>query len=154
VFADRRTIFVVVTLKDAPKRYELVAPTVQEKNKWVCRIVSALKNVLNVFVCFLFVIVCSLDTVINLMVTFYWTFLFLKLLEITNHWSILVLLLILCIDFITFSALTLLVGRQEEHPPWKKLWWGAGMVICLEWGANDLHMVQLMPLQPHCLLFQ
>jgi len=43
--------------------------------------------------------------------------LFLKLLEITNHWSILVLLLILCIDFITFSALTLLVGRQEEHPP-------------------------------------
>jgi len=25
-------------------------------------------------------------------------------------------------------------------------WWGAGMVVCLEWGANDLHMVQLMPL--------
>jgi len=33
VFEDRRTIFVVVTLKDAPKRYELVAPSVQEKNK-------------------------------------------------------------------------------------------------------------------------
>jgi len=26
-------------------------------------------------------------------------------------------------------------------------WWGAGVVICLERGA-DLHMVQLMPLPP------
>jgi len=25
-------------------------------------------------------------------------------------------------------------------------WLGAAMVICLEWGANDLHMVQLIPL--------
>ena len=40
----------------------------------------------------------------------------------------------------------LLVGRQEGHPACKKLeWWGAGMVICLEQGA-DLHMAQLMPL--------
>jgi len=46
----------------------------------------------------------------------------------------------------TFSALTLLVGRQEGHPACKKLeWWGAGVVICLERGA-DLHMAQLMPL--------
>jgi len=45
-----------------------------------------------------------------------------------------------------FSALTLLVGRQEGHPACKKTeWWGAGMVICLELGA-DLHMAQLMPL--------
>jgi len=28
------------------------------------------------------------------------------------------------------------------------------MVICLEQGANDLHMVQLMPLSPHHLLLQ
>ena len=28
------------------------------------------------------------------------------------------------------------------------------MVICLEQGANDLHMVQLMPLPPHHLLLQ
>ena len=28
------------------------------------------------------------------------------------------------------------------------------MVICLEQGANDLHMVQLMPLTPHHLLLQ
>jgi len=38
-----------------------------------------------------------------------------------------------------FNALTLLVGHQEEHPACKNLWRGAGMVICLEWGANDLH---------------
>jgi len=47
---------------------------------------------------------------------------------------------------VTFSALTLLVRRQEGHPACKKLeWWGAGMVICLERGA-DLHTAQLMPL--------
>jgi len=37
-----------------------------------------------------------------------------------------------------FSALTLLVGRQEGHPACKK-WWGAGTVISLERCA-DLHM--------------
>ena len=48
--------------------------------------------------------------------------------------------------YIAFSALTLLVGRQEGHPACKKTeWWGAGMVICLERGA-DLHMAQRMPL--------
>ena len=47
---------------------------------------------------------------------------------------------------VAFSALTLLVGWQEWHPACKKTeWWGAGMVICLERGA-DLHMAQLMPL--------
>jgi len=46
---------------------------------------------------------------------------------------------------LAFSALTLLVGRQELHPACKKTeWWGAGVVICLERGA-DLHMAQLMP---------
>ena len=45
-----------------------------------------------------------------------------------------------------FSALTLLVGRQEGHPACKKLsGGGTGMVICLERDA-DLHMAQLMPL--------
>jgi len=40
----------------------------------------------------------------------------------------------------------LLVGRQEGHPACKKTeWWGSGVVICLERGA-DLHMAQLMPL--------
>jgi len=37
-----------------------------------------------------------------------------------------------------FSALTLLVGRQEGHPACKKLS-GEVLVICLERGA-DLHM--------------
>jgi len=45
-----------------------------------------------------------------------------------------------------FSALTLLVGWQEWHPAYKKTeWWGSGVVICLELGA-DLHIAQLMPL--------
>ena len=40
----------------------------------------------------------------------------------------------------------LLVGRPEGHPACKKLeWWDAGVVICLERGA-DLHVAQLMPL--------
>ena len=40
----------------------------------------------------------------------------------------------------------LLVGQQEGHPACKKTeWWGAGVVICLERGA-DLHMAKLLPL--------
>jgi len=46
-------------------------------------------------------------------------------------------------------AFTLLVGHQEGHLAHKKIeWWGAGVVICLEQSANDLHSVQLMPLPP------
>ena len=55
--------------------------------------------------------------------------------------------LITDVDY-AFGALTPLDGRQEGHPACKNLkpeWWGAGMVICLELGA-DLHMAQLMPL--------
>ena len=45
-----------------------------------------------------------------------------------------------------FSALTLLVVRQEGRPACKKTeGWSAGVVICLERGAG-LHMAQLMPL--------
>jgi len=45
-----------------------------------------------------------------------------------------------------FSALMLLVGRQEGNLVCKNLeWWGAGVVICLKRGA-DLHTAQLMPL--------
>jgi len=45
-----------------------------------------------------------------------------------------------------FSDLTLLAGRQEGHWACKKTErWGAGIVICLQQGA-DLHMAQLMPL--------
>jgi len=50
-----------------------------------------------------------------------------------------------------FSALTLLVGRQEGHLACKNRAVGAGMVIYLEQGA-DLHMAQLMllPLTVSC----
>jgi len=49
-------------------------------------------------------------------------------------------------SFVTFSALMLLVGRQEGHLACKKTeWLDSGMVICLGRGAN-LHMAQLMPL--------
>ena len=52
--------------------------------------------------------------------------------------------MLLMTECFAFSASTLLVGRQEGHPACKKLS-GAGVVICLERGA-DLHMAQLMPL--------
>jgi len=45
----------------------------------------------------------------------------------------------------TFSALTLLVRRQEGIRPVKTEYWDAGMVICLGQGA-DLHMAQHMSL--------
>jgi len=51
-----------------------------------------------------------------------------------------------------FSALMLLVGRQEGHPACKKTErWGAVVVICLEQGA-DLHMAQRisLPLTVSC----
>ena len=48
-----------------------------------------------------------------------------------------------------FSALTLLVGHLQEHTACNKIeWWAVGVVICLERGADCLHMVQLMPLHP------
>jgi len=51
----------------------------------------------------------------------------------------------MCRQF-AFSALTLLVRRQERHPACKKTERrGAGVVTCLERGA-DLHMSQTMPL--------
>jgi len=55
-----------------------------------------------------------------------------------------------------FNAMTMLVGRQEGHPAcknWGEVRYWSGY-ICLELGANDLHMVQLMPLPPHHLLLQ
>ena len=56
-----------------------------------------------------------------------------------------VFVLCLCSFYFAFSALTLLVGRQEGHPVCKKTErWGSGVVICLERGA-DLHMAQRIP---------
>jgi len=53
-------------------------------------------------------------------------------------------------SIISFSALTLLVGRQEGHPACKKL--SGGMLAWLSaWGA-DLHIAQqmLLPLTISC----
>ena len=43
-----------------------------------------------------------------------------------------------CFDLwiFAFSGLTLLVGRQEGIRPVKTEWWGAGVVVCLERGAD------------------
>jgi len=44
---------------------------------------------------------------------------------------------VISLKYVAFSALTLLVGRQEGHPACKKTeWWGAGVVICLERDAD------------------
>jgi len=45
-----------------------------------------------------------------------------------------------------------MVLHQEEHLARKKLSDEVLVWICLEQGASDLHMVQLMPLPPHRLL--
>ena len=45
---------------------------------------------------------------------------------------------------IAFSALTLLVGRQEGHPACKKL--SGGVLAWLSLEGADLHTAQLMPL--------
>ena len=51
-----------------------------------------------------------------------------------------------CPCVVVLQSLMLFVGRQEGHSVCKKTdWWGAGMVICLRWGA-DLRMAQLTPL--------
>jgi len=52
-----------------------------------------------------------------------------------------------CFDAVGWAA-----GRASA--PVKNEWWGAGVVVCLEQGA-DLHVAQLMPLPlTHCLLLQ
>jgi len=61
----------------------------------------------------------------------------------------------LCIHFLYFHLMLLFfvpsvlwhcwLGARKDIRPVKTEWWGAGVVICLEWDA-DLHMAQLMPL--------
>jgi len=66
-----------------------------------------------------------------------------------SHWTYRWLFLFFLYDFASaFSALMLLVGQQEGHPACKnwvvRYWHG---YLSGE-GANDLHMVQLMPMPP------
>jgi len=55
--------------------------------------------------------------------------------------SIIVIIIMHCIP--CFDAVGWVAGRASGLQ--KTEWWGAGVVICLERGA-DLHMAQLMPL--------
>ena len=44
------------------------------------------------------------------------------------------------------------LGIKKSIRPLKNEWWGAGMVICLKRGSNELLVIQLMPLPPYRLL--
>jgi len=58
-----------------------------------------------------------------------------------------------CGSLVTFQTFQLLDAIHTLFPyqSWQR-YNRCGVVICLERGANDLHMVQLMPLPPHHLL--
>jgi len=85
--------------------------------------------------------------------------------EVTNFWGLyrwccqkcsyilyILILIVVTYQMNAFSALTLLIGCQEGHLACKN-WVVRYWCCCLsEWGANDLHMVQLMPLPPQRLL--
>jgi len=43
------------------------------------------------------------------------------------------------------------LGIRKSIQPVKNEWWGAAIVIYLEWDTKNLHMVQMMPLPPHHL---
>jgi len=43
------------------------------------------------------------------------------------------------------------LGVRKGIQPAKIEWSGAGLLICLEWGTSDLHMIQLMPVLHHLL---
>ena len=65
---------------------------------------------------------------------------------VNNAWRSVNIMGVVLVVVYAFSALTLLVERQEGHPACKKLSDGVLVwVICLEWDA-DLHMAQMMPL--------
>jgi len=55
-------------------------------------------------------------------------------------------------SFLAFSAFTLLVWYQEKHPACKNWVIRCWIIICLERGANVLHMVQLMPSIISCFI--
>jgi len=52
-----------------------------------------------------------------------------------------------CFSVSAFNALTLMIGRQEGHPACKNDWWGAGVIICLERGAD---LLMPLPLTVSC----
>jgi len=83
---------------------------------------------------------------------------FLTWLWMRNYLSVDVHSLYLCQWYIRRGSVSVLwrcwLGGRKGIGPVKTEWWGTSMVICLERGANDLRMVQLMSLPPHHLLLQ
>ena len=60
----------------------------------------------------------------------------------------LVLLCLFCVvEYFFWLANACFCYVRSSFSP-KTEWWGVGVVICLERGADCLHMVQLMPLHP------
>jgi len=54
-----------------------------------------------------------------------------------NVFNVITLCVLLLMLFFVFTALTLLTGHQEGHLAYKKTeQWGAGVVICLQRGAD------------------
>ena len=49
-------------------------------------------------------------------------------------------------------SVTTNICNSFTNGPLKIHWWGAGAVMCLKESANDLHMVQLMPVPPYHML--
>ena len=54
----------------------------------------------------------------------------------------------LCYDFLPSVLWHFSLGIRMSIRPVRIEWWEVGVGICLEWGADCLHMVQLMPLHP------
>jgi len=67
-------------------------------------------------------------------------------------WLDLVFLWLSCVVIMCVSLSVLSVGRTSGRTSACKKCWGDGMVFCLEWGGNDLRMVQLLPLPLQHLL--
>ena len=127
-----------------------------------CSVFCGLSTV--ILYCLILVLVCRINVLIIIIIFFLTPVLnsrgmkklryaIQKSTKIKLEWTLLLLLLLLhCLHVSVFRALTLLTGQQEGHPACKKTkWWVAGMIICLERGA-DLHMAQLMllPLTVSC----
>jgi len=52
----------------------------------------------------------------------------------------------------TYNVFSGTLNPDSVNQPVENEWWDTSMVICLGLGANDLHVVQLMPLPPDYLL--
>ena len=84
---------------------------------------SRFSNIVNLLLCY-----CILENIVTVCVV---------MLRVRHSWgrmyigyARLCICVSVCLSFSAFSALTLLVGCQEEHPARRNLeWWGAGVVI-------------------------